>query len=102
MSTPFDDLRAQIEALCRRYHVQRLDLFGSAATSAFDPAHSDVDLLVDFASDAHGQTLDAYFGLKESLEALFGRPVDLVILGAVRNPYVRADIERNRQPLYAA
>ena len=102
MPPPFDELRAQIEALCRRHQVRRLDLFGSAAAGAFDPARSDVDLLVEFEPDARGQTLDTYFGLREALEALFGRRVDLVMLGAVRNPYIRADIERSRQTLYAA
>ena len=82
--------------------MRRLDLFGSAATATFDPARSDVDLLVEFEPGDPPQTLDDYFGLKESLEALLGRPVDLVMPGAVRNPYVRADIERSRRPLYAA
>ena len=41
-------------------------------------------------------------GLKEALEDLFGRPVDLVEATAVRNPYLRADIERSRELLYAA
>jgi putative addiction module component (TIGR02574 family) len=44
----------------------------------------------------------SYFGLKEYLEALFGRPADLVMTAAVRNPYVRAEIDRDRTLLYAA
>ena len=47
-------------------------------------------------------TLTAYFDLQEELTALLGYPVDLVMSGAVRNPYIRADIERSREPLYAA
>jgi len=49
-----------------------------------------------------GGYADAYFGLREALEALFGRDVDLVTLTAVRNPYMKADIERTRTLLYAA
>jgi uncharacterized protein len=94
--------REDIAALCRRHGVRRLDVFGSATTPAFDPERSDIDLLVEFEPSASGRTLDAYFDLKESLEALLGRPVDLVMPGAVRNPYVRADIERSQRPLYAA
>lgn len=97
-----DQLRGEIAALCRRHGVRRLDVFGSAATDAFDPARSDVDLLVEFEPDANARTLDAYFDLKESLEALLGRRVDLVMPAAVRNPYVRAEIERSQRPLYAA
>jgi predicted nucleotidyltransferase len=100
---PFlDELHDDIVAICRHHRVRRLDLFGSAATPAFDATRSDVDLLVEFEDDAQGRTLDAYFDLKESLEKLLARPVDLVMLGAVRNPYVRADIERSRRALYAA
>lgn len=102
MALSLDDLRDEIAAICRRYHVRRLDLFGSAAGADFDPGRSDVDVLVEFDLDPAGPTIDTYFGLKNSLEALFERPVDLVTLGAVKNPYIRADIERSRQLLYAA
>ncbi|MGN6033725.1 MAG: nucleotidyltransferase family protein, partial [Thermomicrobiales bacterium] len=37
----------EIRALCERFDVRRLELFGSAATGRFDPAHSDIDFLVD-------------------------------------------------------
>lgn len=102
MSPFIDDRRAALGELCRRYRVRRLFLFGSAARDDFDPARSDVDLLVEFEAFPAGGYADAYFGLRESLEALFGREVDLVALSAVRNPYMRADIERTRALLYAA
>jgi len=97
-----DSQRDRIADLCRRYHVRRLDLVGSAARHDFDPARSDVDLLVEFAPDPDRPALDSYFGLKEDLEALLGRHVDLILAGAVTNPYVRADLEHGRVPLYAA
>jgi predicted nucleotidyltransferase len=95
--------RNDIADICRRFHVSRLDVFGSAARgSDFDPARADVDLLVTYQSTIPRPTLEEYFEFREQLEALFGRSVDLVMAGAVRNPYVRADIERSRELVYEA
>ncbi|MFW6174910.1 MAG: nucleotidyltransferase family protein [Chloroflexota bacterium] len=94
--------REEIAEVCRRYHVRRLDVFGSATSERFDPAASDVDFIVEFDPDRSLDALRQYFGLKESMEALFGIPVDLVISGAVTNPYLRASMERSRETLYAA
>ena len=93
---------SEVEAACRRRAVRRLELFGSAARDDFDETTSDLDFLVEFDAATELPALERYFGLKEDLEALFGRPVDLVMPRAVRNPYVRAEIERDRQLLYAA
>lgn len=92
---------AEVSALCRRYGVRRLEVFGSATTGAFDPQRSDLDLLVEFDDDPK-HLFDRYFGLKESLEALFGRSVDLVTLGALRNPHFISAINKTRQLVYAA
>jgi predicted nucleotidyltransferase len=95
--------RPQIAALCRRFHVRRLDVFGSAARGDdFDPARSDVDFLVELDTDAPLSLYDTYFGLQRDLQTLLGREVDLISPAAVDNPYVRASIERNREPVYAA
>ena len=94
--------REELQALCRRFHVLRLDLFGSAARGDFDPEHSDIDFIVEFERDAPLHPFDAYFGLKEGLEALFGRRVDLVMPGAIKNPYRKASIEQDRETVYAA
>lgn len=95
--------REQISELCRRYGVQRLDVFGSAArVTDFDPARSDVDLLVSYRPEQPAPDMVEYFAFREALADVLGRPVDLVMASAVDNPYVRAGIERSRQALYAA
>ena len=79
--------RAELADLCRRFHVQRLELFGSAATSRFDPETSDLDFLITFGDLAQGQYADSYFGLLEALEELFQRAVDVVVASAITNPF---------------
>lgn len=88
---------AELRALCRRYHVRRLDLFGSAATGRFDPARSDLDFLVEFESPALPK---AHFGLLRALESLFNRKVDLLTESGLQNPYLRRRIETERRTLF--
>lgn len=90
-----------IANLCRQFHVRRLSIFGSAVTGAFDPETSDVDFLVEFDDKAE-DLFGAYFGLKEELEALLVRPVDLVTSKSLENPYFAESVERSRRDLYAA
>ena len=91
-----------LRELCTRYGVRRLELFGSSATGGFDAGRSDLDFLVEFLPLEPGQHANAYFGLKEALEALFDRDVDLVMDSAVVNPYFREELDRTRTALYAA
>lgn len=93
---------AEVRRICRRFHVRRLEIFGSAARGDFDPMRSDVDFVVEFERDMRVKALDAYFGLKDALETLFGRPVDLVMSGAIENPYLRRNIDQSRETVYAA
>lgn len=94
---------AAIAALCGRYHVHRLALFGSALSADhFDQDSSDLDFLVDFLPLEPGQRADTYFGLREELEALLGRPVDLVVRKAIRNPYFLQSVDPACELLYAA
>lgn len=94
--------RSGISAICQRYRISRLEVFGSAARADdFNPASSDADFLVEFAPDAL-PSLEAFFGAKADLEQLLGRGVDLVEPGAVRNPFVLASINRSREAVYAA
>lgn len=92
--------RAEIEALCRRYHVWRLDVFGSAARDDGEPR--DIDLLVEFDSAPGMGPADQYFGLLEALERLFDRPVQLVMRRSLRNPHLIRSIEETRKTLHVA
>ena len=94
--------RAEVARLCRRHHVRRLDVFGSAVRGGFDPATSDLDFVVEFKPVQPTTLADAYFGLKDELESLFGRPVDLVTDRSIVNPYFRASVDAHRQNVYAA
>jgi hypothetical protein len=95
--------RERIAGLCRRFHVRRLEVFGSAARGDdFDPDTSDADFLVEFEPDPPMGLFDAYFEFRDALSALLGRDVDLISAGAVRNPYVRASIDRSRELLHGA
>lgn len=94
-----EEKRSQVEALCREFGVRRLDVFGSVLDRSFDPATSDIDVLVDFADGPAFDYFDSYFGLKEGLEALFGRPVDVISTKGIRNPYFRDQVMRTRRSL---
>lgn len=95
--------RGAIAAVCQRYRVRRLDVFGSAARGTdFDTSRSDVDFLVEFDADPRNARLADWLDLKLALEAVVGRSVDLVEHGALRNPFVRADVDRSRQAVYGA
>lgn len=96
------DKREELIRLCLRYRVQCLEVFGSAAGDRFDARTSDLDFLVEFLTIPAGENAEMYFGLLEGLEGLFGRPVDLVMVRAARNPYFLEGIAASRRVLYAA
>ncbi len=105
MIAAVEDRREQVAALCQRHDVERLDLFGSAsgAGEGFDPEGSDLDFVVAFERREPPALFDRYFGLKEDLEGLFGRGVDLVTEGALgKDPSFAEGISGARVPLYAA
>jgi uncharacterized protein len=94
--------RPALIEVCRRFGVRKLEVFGSASGTDFDPQRSDVDVLVRFSDVSSVDPMGEYFGLKVQLEGVLGRPVDLLVDGAVRNPYVLAGINATRQLIYAA
>ncbi len=94
--------RHEVAALCRRAGARRLDAFGSAVRADFDPDTSDLDFLVEFDAVPPASYARSYFSLKEGLEALFGRPVDLVTESSLVNPYFRERVIAERQTVYAS
>jgi hypothetical protein len=94
--------RRQIESLCRKHNVKRLELFGSAARGDFDPTASDLDFLVAFQPLGWKGASDRYFGLLHALEDLFHRNVDLVEVSGIRNPRFIEVATRHCELLYAA
>src|SRR3982751_3179551 len=94
--------RGELIQLCQKYGVRRLYIFGSRTRADFDPARSDLDLLVDLGNLDTPGAADRYFGLIAELEALFGCRVDLVTTTGVENPFFREVLRRTRVPLYAA
>lgn len=96
-----DNLEA-LRELCVRYRVTRLEVFGSAATDAFDPETSDVDLLAEFDLSGEGSALEQYIGFIEAAQALLGRKVDIVNPTTIRNGFFAQGVDATRRPLYAA
>ena len=92
--------RDDIAALCRKFGVRRLDLFGSASTGDFDPATSDLDFVATFADTDAPNYAERFLNFADALEDLFGRPVDLVIDRSILNPRFRQAVDATRQPIY--
>lgn len=96
------DQHGAIVGACRRFGVARLEIFGSSTTGEFDPHRSDLDFLLELRPHATLSRFEQYFGLREALQALFGCPIDLVMVDALRNPYFIDSVNETRQLLYAA
>ena len=96
-----ENSREAIATLCRLHGVTRLEAFGSILREDFDLRASDVDILVEFDPSV-ANSFSNFLSLKESLEVLFRRSVDLLELRAVRNRRLRHYIEQSRRPIYDA
>jgi predicted nucleotidyltransferase len=88
-----------IEAFCRKHHIRRLSLFGSAARGNFGP-ESDIDVLVEFQADARVGFLQLS-RMQRELTEIFHRPVDLVPRAGLK-PAIREQILKEEVILYAA
>ena len=97
---PLADHLRGLRILCRRYAVRRLGAFGSVLREDFDLKHSDVDLAVEFGRSRRYGPADQYFKLKEALERLLGREVDLVELRAMPASRLKRTIERSQVTVY--
>ncbi len=94
--------RAAVVNLCHAHGVARLSVFGSAMRDDFDPRRSDIDLRVEFLPDHAQPWAGEYFELKQELERLFEREVDLISAAPFANPYIAATVEQDEELLYAA
>ena len=94
-----EKIKPEVERICRRLPVKRLGLFGSALDQNFSQS-SDVDVLVIFDSGENIDLFDKYFELKEQLEKIFKRQVDLVVDRKFKNPVLRESIDKTRVVIY--
>ena len=95
--------REAILDLCRKFGVERLEIFGSAATNTFDPDRSDVDFIVEFPLGYDvGPWLTRYQELEESLAALLDRDVDLVMTSDLQNRWFNREAAKARTVIYDA
>jgi predicted nucleotidyltransferase len=91
--------RKALAAVCRKYRVKKMSLFGSAARNELRPG-SDVDLLVEF-KPKQGPSLWGQVRMQEALSPLFdNRQVNIAGPGILNNPYRRSTIERDLKVLY--
>ncbi len=88
-----------IIALCKKYKVAQLFVFGSVLSDKFQN-NSDIDFIVDFQNIDLYDYADNYFDLKFSLEKLFKREVDLLEDKAITNPFLRQSINSSKQIVY--
>ncbi len=94
-----DKFRDSLPPLCEKYHVERLYAFGSVLTESFGP-ESDVDLIAAFDRPKVDDMFITFFDLKDSLEDLFQRPVDLLTDQPLRNPIFRRSVENTKRLIY--
>lgn len=90
----------EIAALCDRYGVAHLELFGSATREDFDPRASDYDFLVELDTHVPGSRAKRWLELADAMEQLLGRPVDLVNPRTIRNRYLLQAVNSSRTVLY--
>lgn len=92
----------EVNALCEKYQVKTLYLFGSGVQGDWNPERSDIDFMVEFLPCATTCDAPDFFGLLHGLEDLFQRKIDLVMQGSTTNPYFLKEVQAHRQVLYAA
>ena len=91
---------ANIAELCQLNHVARLEIFGSAVNTTFDPITSDLDFLVEFSINTPEGAADRFFSLKQGLGEILGHAIDLVEINTIKNPYFFQAIAPSRLTIY--
>lgn len=89
----------KIRLLCLKHKVNKLFVFGSVLNDSFTD-ESDIDLVVDFEKIDLNEYADNYFDLKDQLESIFNRPVDLLEEKGIRNPFLRKQIDFEKRLIY--
>ena len=101
MHTAISEKRDELIAICRRYDVARLEVFGSAARGTdFDPERSDVDFFVEFKPDSKLNKFGRYFDMLFALEEALGCPVDLARRHLITNPYMKESMTKYTEVVY--
>jgi hypothetical protein len=90
---------AKLKNTCAMYHVDKMYLFGSALNSSYY-VHSDIDLLVKFKQMDLAKYLQNYMELKENLESLFRRKVELLEEQTFKNPILIKSINKSKELIY--
>lgn len=91
-----------IKKICEKYHVSTLEIFGSAANTTEQSVINDIDFLIEFNEQGKMNYADNYFGLLNELESTLSKPIDLVVISTLKNPYFVQSIAKSRKVLYAA
>lgn len=91
--------KEKLKALCDKYHVEKMYLFGSALNSNFN-SKSDIDFLVKFKVIELKNYFENYINFKENLKNLLGRDIDLVEEQTLKNPILINSIDRNKELVY--
>lgn len=86
--------------ICHQFEVNKLYVFGSAITNKFDNAKSDIDFVVEMEKMPPLKRGENLINLWEALEKLFARKVDLITDQPIKNPYLRANIDRTKLLIY--
>ena len=95
-----DNYKNDLTRLCVENKVKSLYVFGSVLTSRFDN-DSDIDMVVDIDSANPLEYANCYFNLKFALQDLLNRSIDLLENKAIRNNYLRKEIDNSKQLIYA-
>jgi predicted nucleotidyltransferase len=102
MSVSIEEKLEEIAAVCQRYGIERLFVFGSALREDFRAGESDIDLLVEFGPLDITKRFHAYLDAREAFRNIFHADVDLVMQGAVKNKVIAGEIDRTKQLVYGA
>jgi predicted nucleotidyltransferase len=95
-----DNYNISLRNLCQQNKVKSLYVFGSVLTDKFNE-NSDIDLVVDIDSSDPFEYADNYFNLKFALQDLLKRPIDLLENKAIKNPFIRNNIDSSKFLIYA-